>query len=121
MSSVAGLTGKAVAITGASSGIGEATARLLAAAGCHVAIGARRLDRLERLADEIRAAGGSVVATALDVTRREDVNAFVGTAQQAFGKLDVMINNAGVMPLSPLASLNRMRKKCSNVPVFRGP
>lgn len=105
MSSVAGLTGKVVAITGASSGIGEATARLLSAAGCHVAIGARRSDLLERLADELRAAGGSVVTTALDVTRREEVGAFVALAQQAFGTLDVMINNAGIMPLSPLASL----------------
>ena len=105
MSSVAGLAGKVVAITGASSGIGEATARLLAAGGAHVVIGARRLDRLDRLAEEIKAAGGSVVTTALDVTRREDVEAFVRTAQQAFGTLDVMVNNAGVMPLSPLASL----------------
>jgi len=105
MSGVIGLTGKVVAITGASSGIGEATARLLAAGGAHVVIGARRLDRLERLAGEITAAGGSVLATALDVTRREDVERFVGAAQQAFGQLDVMVNNAGVMPLSLLASL----------------
>lgn len=105
MSGVIGLTGKVVAITGASSGIGEATARLLAAGGAHVVIGARRLDRLERLAGEITAAGGNVLATALDVTRCEDVERFVGAAQQAFGQLDVMVNNAGVMPLSLLASL----------------
>lgn len=105
MSGVIGLTGKVVAITGASSGIGEATARLLAAGGAHVVIGARRLDRLERLAGEITAASRSVLATALDVTQRKDVERFVGAAQQAFGQLDVMVNNAGVMPLSLLASL----------------
>lgn len=99
------LNGKVVAITGASSGIGEATARALAATGARVVIGARRADRLERLAAEITAAGGIVRHRALDVTRREDVGAFVGFAMAEFGRLDVMVNNAGVMPLSPLAAL----------------
>lgn len=99
------LKGKVVAITGASSGIGETTARMLAAAGARVVIGARRTDRLERLAREITDAGGAVRHRALDVTRREDVAAFVGFAMAEFGRLDVMVNNAGVMPLSPMASL----------------
>lgn len=100
-----GVDGKVVAITGASSGIGEATARMLAGLGAKVVIGARRTDRLERLADEITAAGGSVRARMLDVTRRADVAAFVEVAQAEFGRLDVMVNNAGVMPLSPLDAL----------------
>lgn len=100
-----GLRGKVVAITGASSGIGAATARVLAAAGARVVIGARRTDRLERLAAEIAAAGGEVRHRALDVTDRGDVAAFVGAALAAFGRLDAMVNNAGVMPLSPLAAL----------------
>lgn len=100
-----GVDGKVVAITGASSGIGEATARMLAGLGAKVVIGARRTDRLERLAGEITAAGGSVRAQMLDVTRRADVAAFVEVAQAEFGRLDVMVNNAGVMPLSPLDAL----------------
>jgi NADP-dependent 3-hydroxy acid dehydrogenase YdfG len=100
-----GVDGKVVAITGASSGIGEATARMLAGLGAKVVIGARRTDRLERLAGEITAAGGSVRARMLDVTRRADVAAFVEVAQAEFGRLDVMVNNAGVMPLSPLDAL----------------
>lgn len=99
------ITGKVVAITGASSGIGEATARVLAAAGAKVVVGARRTDRLERLAGEIRTAGGDVRHRTLDVTRREDVAAFAEFARTEFGRLDVIVNNAGVMPLSPLAAL----------------
>lgn len=99
------IQGKVVAITGASSGIGEATARVLAAAGAHVLIGARRMDRLERLADEIAAAGGSVRVRRLDVTSRMDVEAFARHARSEFGRLDAIVNNAGVMPLSPLAAL----------------
>jgi NADP-dependent 3-hydroxy acid dehydrogenase YdfG len=100
-----GIEGKVVAITGASSGIGEATAKILATAGAHVVIGARRTDRLQRLADEIAATGGSVRAKALDVTQSADVEAFVRYAREEFGKLDVIVNNAGVMPLSPLEAL----------------
>ena len=100
-----GIGGKVIAITGASSGIGEATAKALAAQGAKIVIGARRADRLERLAAEIGQAGGTVRHRALDVTDREDVAAFARFAKDAFGRLDVMINNAGVMPLSPLAAL----------------
>ena len=96
---------KVVLVTGASSGIGEAIARELAGAGARVVIGARRLDRLEALKDEIEAAGGQAMARAVDVTSREDVQAFVDAARERFGHIDVIVNNAGVMPLSPLAAL----------------
>ena len=99
------IAGKVVAITGASSGIGEASARMLAAAGAKVVIGARRTDRLEKLAAAIAADGGEVKVRSLDVTSQAEVGAFAGFARQAFGRLDVMVNNAGVMPLSPLAAL----------------
>ncbi len=99
------IKGKVIAITGASSGIGEATARLLAQKGAHVVLGARRTDRLEALVSALRAEGGSAEYRALDVTEREDVEAFIGFAQRKFGKVDVIINNAGVMPLSPLDAL----------------
>ena len=99
-----GIKNKVIAITGASSGIGEATARLLAEKGARVIVGARRVDRLTALGDEIRSAGGEAWSQALDVTRLEDVEAFVELAMRKFGRLDVIINNAGVMPLSPLSS-----------------
>ena len=98
-------TQKTVLITGASSGIGAATARVLADAGHTVVLGARRTDRLDALVAEIRAAGGAASAHRLDVTDREDVRAFVDAARAAHGRVDVLINNAGVMPLSPLDSL----------------
>lgn len=96
---------KIVLITGASSGIGEAIARVLAAAGATVVLGARRTERLERLAAEITAAGGVARVAALDVTKRDDVAKFAKGALAEFGRIDVIINNAGVMPLSPMASL----------------
>ncbi len=96
---------KVILITGASSGIGEATARVLAGHGARVVLGARRVDRLQQLVEEISASGGKAIARALDVTSREDVQAFADHALKAFGRIDVIINNAGVMPLSPLAAL----------------
>ena len=100
-----GIKDKVLLITGASSGIGEATAKVLAAQGARVLLGARRTDRLERLVADIAAAGGAAAARALDVTRREDVQAFADHAIETFGRIDVIVNNAGVMPLSPLAAL----------------
>ncbi len=97
--------GKIVAITGASSGIGEATARLLAHHGASVVIGARRLDRLEALAADIRSKGGTISYQQLDVTARESMEAFIQYAQTTYGRIDVLVNNAGVMPLSPLEAL----------------
>jgi NADP-dependent 3-hydroxy acid dehydrogenase YdfG len=99
------IAGKVVAITGASSGIGEATARLLAERGAHVVVGARRTDRLEKLVNEIRAKGGTAEYRALDVTKRKDVEDFVQFTEKTFGKVDVVVNNAGLMPLSPLEAL----------------
>ncbi|MEU9420003.1 SDR family oxidoreductase [Streptomyces sp. NPDC048272] len=98
-------TGKVVAITGASSGIGEATARRLAADGHRVLLGARRTDRLEGLVEQIVAEGGTAAFRALDVTDAQDVRAFVDAARAQFGRIDVLVNNAGVMPLSPLEAL----------------
>ncbi|WP_342251157.1 SDR family oxidoreductase [Sphingomonas sp. OTU376] len=99
------LDGKVVLITGASSGIGEATARLLASSGARVMLGARRTDRLEQLVEEISAGGGEARFRRLDVTSRDDMAAFAAEARSAFGRVDVIVNNAGVMPLSPMAAL----------------
>ncbi|EFH13697.1 SDR family oxidoreductase [Teichococcus cervicalis] len=96
---------KVVLITGASSGIGAAIARELAGAGATLLLGARRTDRLQALAEELNAAGGTVRVQRLDVTDRADVAAFADTALGAWGRIDVMVNNAGVMPLSPMAAL----------------
>lgn len=97
--------GKVVVITGASSGIGEATARLIAEQGAHVVIGARRVERLEALASSIRSEGGSVEYHTLDVTQLEEMQTIVELALNRYGRLDVIVNNAGVMPLSPLEAL----------------
>ncbi|MGJ4918055.1 SDR family oxidoreductase [Bradyrhizobium sp. HKCCYLRH2060] len=96
---------KVILITGASSGIGAGIARELAATGARLLLGARRLDRLEALAAELRAAGQTAEVRALDVTKRADVAAFTEAARALWGHVDVMINNAGIMPLSPMASL----------------
>ncbi len=96
---------KVIAITGASSGIGEATARLLAHKGLRVVLGARRTDRLEAIASEIRDKGGAAEYRALDVTSLEDMQGFVEFAKDKFSRIDVMVNNAGVMPLSKLEAL----------------
>lgn len=96
---------KVVLITGASSGIGEGTARVLAQKGARVVLGARRADRLKSLAGEIEAGGGTARFRALDVTRLDDMEAFVAFAVAEFGRVDAIVNNAGLMPLSPLAAL----------------
>ncbi|WP_107050681.1 SDR family oxidoreductase [Streptomyces sp. NRRL F-2580] len=96
---------RTVAVTGASSGIGEATARRLAADGHRVLLGARRTDRLERLVEEITAAGGTAAFRTLDVTDAADTRAFVDATVHEYGRIDALVNNAGVMPLSPLAAL----------------
>jgi len=96
---------KVILVTGASSGIGEATVKLLARQGHRLVIGARRTERLAALAETLRAAGGQVEYRAVDVTQRADVQAFADFALQLHGRIDVIINNAGVMPLSPMASL----------------
>ncbi len=100
-----GIRDKVVLITGASSGIGAALAIELAAAGARVVIGARRKDRLDALTAEIEASGGTVRSQTVDVTNRSNVEAFVAMAMTEFGRIDVLVNNAGVMPLSPMASL----------------
>jgi NADP-dependent 3-hydroxy acid dehydrogenase YdfG len=102
---MAGIEGKVVVITGASSGIGEATARQLAGSGASVIVGARRTERLETLVADITKSGGSARFRAVDVTKRTDVQALVDYAKAEFGRVDVLVNNAGVMPLSPLTAL----------------
>ncbi|HAU74942.1 MAG TPA: oxidoreductase, partial [Agrobacterium sp.] len=87
---------KVVLITGASSGIGEGIARELAAAGAKLVLGARRLDRLEALAEELRETGAEVVVHPLDVIDRHSVEAFAEAGRKAFGEIDVIVNNAGI-------------------------
>ena len=102
---MSGIKNKVVAITGASSGIGEATALLLAERGATVVLGARGLDRLAALADRIVRTGGEAAYAPTDVKRRDDLSALVKLACERYGKLDVLVNNAGVMPISPLDDL----------------
>jgi NADP-dependent 3-hydroxy acid dehydrogenase YdfG len=97
-----GIKDKVVVVTGASSGLGEATARLLAAEGATVVLGARRAHRLQALAKEL---GAKAIAVATDVTDREQVKALVDMAVQNFGRVDVMLNNAGIMPQSRIEQL----------------
>ena len=99
------IEGKIVVITGASSGLGEATARLLSAQGACVILGARRVDRIQSLADELTRNGGKALAVPTDVTYYDQVKSLVDAAVQAYGRIDVMINNAGLMPHSPLERL----------------
>lgn len=98
-----GIQGKVVVITGASSGLGEATARHLAAGGAKLVLGARRLDRLKALAAELGLGADAAVET--DVTRLADVQRLVDVALRLHGRVDVMLNNAGLMPHSPLERL----------------
>ncbi len=100
-----GIDDKVVVITGASSGIGEATALLLAERGAKLVLGARRADRLKALADRIAKAGGAAVYEPTDVKRRDDLSRLVKLACERYGKLDVLINNAGIGPISPLDDL----------------
>ena len=99
----ANISGKVVVITGASSGLGEATARHLAALGASVVLGARRVERLQALVDEITGKGGKALALATDVTDAAQVQALVDAAVGRYGRVDVILNNAGLMPHSPLA------------------
>jgi NADP-dependent 3-hydroxy acid dehydrogenase YdfG len=100
------IEGKVVAITGASSGIGEATALLLAERGAAVVLGARRTERLDKLAAGIRDGGGRAVSLSADVTRREDLDRLVGRAVEEFGRLDVLLSNAGISKIGPVADLD---------------
>jgi NADP-dependent 3-hydroxy acid dehydrogenase YdfG len=103
---MSGVDGKVIAITGASSGIGEATALELAGRGAAVVLGARRTDRLKALAERINAAGGRVEVQPVDVTRRADLEQLVGTAVDRFGRLDVLVSNAGIARIGPVAELD---------------
>ncbi len=99
------IEGKVVVITGASSGLGAATARLLASQGASVVLGARRAERLKSLAQELEADGGKALAVATDVKDRAQVGNLVDAAVEKFGRVDVLLNNAGLMPLAPLERL----------------
>ena len=99
------IEGKIVVITGASSGLGEATARLLSAEGASVVLGARRVERIQSLANELTGRGGKALAVTTDVTHCDQVKKLVDMAVQTYGRIDVMINNAGLMPHSPLERL----------------
>lgn len=92
-------------ITGASSGLGEATARLLAQYGAKVVLAARRIDRLETLTNEIEVAGGEALAVATDVAKRHDMENLIQCAIDKFGRVDVLVNNAGVMPMAAMSKL----------------
>ena len=96
---------KVVVITGASSGIGESTARLLAGSGAKVVLGARRTDRIDALVKDITAKGGAALGFQADVTKRSEVEALVQGAIHKHGRIDVIVNNAGIMPIAPMAAL----------------
>src|SRR6478735_7374126 len=93
-----------IAVTGSSSGIGEATARLLAARGASLVLGARRTDRLDRIAGELRSGGAAVVTRTTDVSLREDLDGLIDCAVEEFGRLDVLVSNAGISKIGPVAA-----------------
>src|SRR3979490_2689500 len=99
------ITDKVVVITGASSGIGESTAKLLAKQGAIVVLGARRSNRIDAVVQEISASGGKAIGFATDVTKRAEVEALIQGAVDGFGRVDVLINNAGIMPIAPIEAL----------------
>jgi len=96
---------KVIVITGASSGLGEATARYLAEKGAKVVLGARRLEKLENIATDVKKKGGAIEVLKTDVTKVDEVKALVKKAIDSFGKIDVLVNNAGIMPLAPLSAV----------------
>lgn len=100
------IKGKVVIITGASSGMGEAAAKHLSAQGAIIVLGARRADRIEKLAKDIQKTGEKALAVTVDVTQRGQVKGLVDAVAEQFGRVDVIINNAGIMPLSPIDRLN---------------
>lgn len=104
---MSGIGGKVIALTGASSGIGEATAVHLAERGAHVVLGARREDRLQAVVERITASGGSARGVVVDVTSRDDLARLVGAALEGFGRLDVLVSNAGTMAVSPFDDLRQ--------------
>ena len=99
------IEGKVVVITGASSGLGESTARHLAKLGARVVLGARRKDRLDAIGKDIQVAGGEALAVTVDVTKRAEVEGLVKKAVDTYGRIDVMVNNAGIMAIAPLTAL----------------
>src|SRR5437016_14109094 len=99
------ITDKVVVITGASSGIGESTAKLLAEQGAKVVLGARRSNRIDAVVQEISASGGKAIGFATDVTKRAEVEALIQGAIDGFGRVDVLLNNAGIMPIAPIEAL----------------
>src|SRR6476659_10188448 len=99
------ITNKVVVITGASSGIGESTAKFLAQQGAKVVLGARRSNRIDAVVQEISATGGKAIGFATDVTKRAEVEALIQRAVDGFGRIDVLLNNAGIMPIAPIEAL----------------
>ena len=97
------ISGKVVVITGASSGLGEATARHLAALGARVVLAARRKDKLDALVTELTNAGGQAIAYQTDVTSQEEVKALIQGTVDTYGRIDVLVNNAGLMAIAPLS------------------
>ena len=102
-----GLTGKAAIVTGASSGIGEACARRLAAEGVKTVLAARRAAKLEKIAEEIRAAGGEAIGVMADVANEPDIERMVRACLEAYGRLDILVNNAAMQALSAIEEMNR--------------